>query len=147
MEISLRPAVESDIDFLVALRDATMREYLEQVGMPTTLEDYLNRIEYKFDCAEIVLLDHLPVGLFKAEYQPEKRCWYLIQIQIHPGYQNLKIGTQLIERLIARTEQQGTTLALSVIKTNPAYHLYQKLGFSKVAENQSEYLLERSPRR
>jgi len=142
MNIALRQAVESDIDFLVELRNSTMRDYLEEIGMPISLEDYLDRIHYRFDCAQIVTLDDVPIGLFKAEFQPENNLWYLIQIQIHPGYQNAKIGTHLIHSLIEKAKQSSANVGLSVIKTNPAYKLYQSLGFEKIGENQYEYELE-----
>ncbi|WP_159737592.1 GNAT family N-acetyltransferase [Vibrio atypicus] len=142
MNIALRQAVESDIDFLVELRNSTMRDYLEEIGMPISLEDYLDRIQYRFDCAQIVTLDDVPIGLFKAEFQPENNLWYLIQIQIHPGYQNAKIGTHLIHSLIEKAKQSSASVGLSVIKTNPAYKLYQSLGFEKIGENQYEYELE-----
>ncbi|TOQ41117.1 N-acetyltransferase, partial [Vibrio parahaemolyticus] len=38
MNISLRRASETDIPFLLLLRDKTMRRYLEEVGMPTSTE-------------------------------------------------------------------------------------------------------------
>jgi len=142
MNIALRQAVESDIDFLVELRNSTMRDYLEEIGMPISLEDYLDRIHYRFDCAQIVTLDDVPIGLFKAEFQPENNLWYLIQIQIHPGYQNAKIGTHLIHSLIEKAKLSSANVGLSVIKTNPAYKLYQSLGFEKIGENQYEYELE-----
>lgn len=142
MNISLRPALESDIDFLINLRDATMRDYLEQVGMPTNLDDYINRIQYKFDCAQIVTLDHVPVGLFKAEYQAEQNLWYLIQIQIHPGYQNASIGSDLMKNLLDTAHSTQSRVGLSVIKTNPAYQWYQRFGFKTVSETEYEYHLE-----
>lgn len=142
MNLSLRKAVESDLDFLINLRHATMRDHLEKAGMPTTYEAYVDRIQYKFECANIIILDDIPVGLFKAEYQPENNVWYLVQIQIHPGYQNASLGSQLIRSLIGKAQQTNAVVGLSVIKTNPAYKLYQRLGFEKVGENKFEYELE-----
>ena len=142
MNISLRPALESDIDFLVDLRNATMRDYLEQVGMPISLDDYLNRIQFKFECAQIITLDQVPIGLFKAEYQADQNLWYLIQIQIHPGYQNASIGSTLVKNLIEKAQASQSRVGLSVIKTNPAYQLYQRLGFKKISETEYEYNLE-----
>jgi len=142
MNISLRPALESDIDFLIDLRDATMRDYLEQMDMPVSYEDYLARIEYKFDCAQIVTLDEVPIGLFKAEHQAESKLWNIIQIQVHPAYQNSKIGSYLLKSVIDNARSAQGKVGLSVLKSNPAYQLYQRLGFEKVSEDQYEYQLE-----
>ncbi len=48
MEYSLRQAVDSDVDFLLNLRDITMGQYLKDCGMPRTKDAYLSRILYEF---------------------------------------------------------------------------------------------------
>lgn len=145
MNITLRPALESDLAFLIALRTNTMQQYLKQAGMPTDKEDFIQRIRYKFECANIVLVDEQPAGLFKAEYIESENMWYLIQIQIHPDFQNQKIGSYLIGRLIDKANLSHANVGLSVIKQNPAYALYTRLGFTKVGENAFEYELIKSP--
>jgi len=145
MDISLRKAVASDLDFLIELRNNTMRGYLKEAGIPTSLDAYLSRVQFKFEHAQIIILDGLPIGLFKAEYQEDNNRWDLIQIQVHPAYQNLKIGSVLIRALIQKARASRSCVALKVIKTNPAYRLYQRLGFERVAENNVEYELELQP--
>ena len=46
-----------DIPSLLSLRDETMRRYLEEVGMPTSIEEYEKRIRFEFSHAQIVELD------------------------------------------------------------------------------------------
>ncbi len=142
MNISFRRASEADIPFLLSLRDQTMRRYLEQVGMPTSKEEYEKRIRFEFACAKIVELNGAPIGLFKATYTAERNYWYLVQIQISPEYQGLKIGRKLILDLIAQAEITKAKVGLSVIETNPAKQLYLKLGFEIVKSSESEHLLE-----
>lgn len=141
MDISLRKALESDINFLIDLRDITMRPHLEQVGMPTTRDEYIKRISYEFDAAQVIELDGLPVGLFKVVYYEDINQWYIIQIQIHPGYQNLKIGSDLIRSITDKALHMGASVGLSVIKTNPALKLYLRLGFEQVSESEHEFNL------
>ena len=142
MDISLRPASEADIPFLLLLRDKTMRKYLEEVGMPTTEEEYEKRIRYKFAHAQIVELNGNPIGLFKAIYTVELNYWYLVQIQIAPEYQGLKVGSKLISDLIGKAGLTNSKVGLSVIKTNPAKQLYSKLGFKVVESSGVEHLME-----
>lgn len=142
MEFSLRKAVKSDLGFLTELRELTMRKYLEEVGMPTTSEAYLNRILYEFEHAQIVTVNEAPAGLFKFKFNEQANEWYLIQIQIHPAYQNHKIASRLISALIEKADLTGSGVGLSVIKTNPAQHLYSRLGFVQVGENKFEYLMK-----
>lgn len=147
MNISLRPANEADLMFLISLREQTMQRYLAEAGMPTDRADFIQRIRYKFECAQIVQLNNQPAGLFKAEFiEPENR-WYLIQIQIDPQFQNLKIGSFLINQLIEKANKTHAIVGLSVIKSNPALALYTRLGFEKVAENEFEYELLKQPTR
>ena len=142
MDISLRSANEADIPFLVSLRDQTMRKYLEMVGMPTTSEEYEKRIRYEFVNAQIVELKGIPIGLFKATYTEELNYWYLVQIQISPEHQGLKIGSKLITDLIGKAGLTNSKVGLSVIKTNPAKQLYSQLGFKVVESSGVEHLME-----
>ncbi|WP_413110368.1 N-acetyltransferase family protein [Thaumasiovibrio sp. DFM-14] len=142
MDISLRQANESDIPFLLSLRDKTMRQYLVEAGMPITTDEYEKRIRFEFAHAKIVELSGKPIGLFKAKYNQELNYWYLVQIQITPEFQGLKIGRKLILNLIVQAETTKSKVGLSVINTNPAKKLYLQLGFEVVKNSGYEYLME-----
>ncbi|EGR1275243.1 histone acetyltransferase [Vibrio parahaemolyticus] len=145
MEYSLRQAVDSDIDFLLNLRDITMGKYLKDCGMPRTKDAYLSRVLYEFEHAKIIEVEGSSAGLFKAKFNEGSNEWYLVQIQIHPNYQNQKIASSLISRLIDKANLTGSSVGLSVLKTNPAKHLYSRLGFVPVGENELEYLMQHKP--
>lgn len=87
MDIILRKAAKSDLDFLVNLRDLTMRKYLDEVGDPVTRKAYLERINYQFEDAKIIEIDNKAIGLFKVTYLSESNQLYIAQIQIEPEYQ------------------------------------------------------------
>ena len=70
------------------------------------------------------------------------------EIQIHPDHQNQKIGTQLLEDVMAKADQQGKSVVLSVgLKNEHAYRLYERLGFGRVGQNDTHYRLQRLPSR
>ncbi|WP_120510673.1 GNAT family N-acetyltransferase [Photobacterium salinisoli] len=142
MDTSLRRAVDEDLEFLISLRDKTMRQHLLAVGMPISREEYVKRILFEFDHAQIVELEGTPIGLFKAKFDEALNYWYIIQIQIEPSYQGLQIGSRLIQGLIEQARRTGASVGLSVIKTNPAKHLYLRLGFNVVDESGVEHLME-----
>ncbi|MGF1766245.1 GNAT family N-acetyltransferase [Enterovibrio makurazakiensis] len=142
MDIRLRKALNSDISFLMSLRKLTMQQYLEAVGMPTSDEAHLTRINYKFDCAEIITVSDIPVGLFKAEFIEDQNQWYLVQLQVHPDYQNRGIGYTVLERLLSCASESASRIRLSVLKTNPARDLYIRLGFEVVEQSDCEYIME-----
>ncbi|MGY2574456.1 GNAT family N-acetyltransferase [Vibrio sp. C8] len=145
MEFSLRKAVKTDVEFLIELRETTMGQYLREVGMPVGREAYLERVHYAFDQAEIIIINDVPSGLFKAQFNPEINEWYLVQIQLHPDYQGKGIAHRLISTLINKADSSGSTVGLSVIKTNPAQRLYSRLGFERVGETEFEYLMQYTP--
>jgi ribosomal protein S18 acetylase RimI-like enzyme len=139
MDISLRAATDSDIPFLIQLRELTMTEHLAAVGAPTSRDEYSKRVNYHFDGAQLIEVEGKTVGLFKTKFFADKNQWYLVQIQVHPDYQNHKIGSRLIKQLLSNAEQQGASVYLSVLKSNPAQHLYRHLGFQQIGENEFEY--------
>ena len=141
MQIDLKPACEDDIQFLLDLRVLTMGEYLEKDGILNTTEEILYRVKYNFEDAQLIQVGHKRVGLFKATYLEEKNQWYLVQIQIHPDFQNLNIGSYLVKNLIFKATQQNKSVGLGVLKSNPAFNLYKRLGFRIVEETNSEFEL------
>ncbi|WP_260260232.1 GNAT family N-acetyltransferase [Vibrio intestinalis] len=143
MEISLRKAKFSDLDFLMTLRDRTMREYLIGANMPISDEAYQKRIHYHFEHAQIIEYEGKSVGLYKATYDQDTNYWYLVQLQVLPEYQGKRIGSQLLEHLIDCATQTRSKVGLSVIKSNPARKLYSRHGFKVVEESESELLMRR----
>jgi len=138
MHINLIPAHEEDIQFLLDLRVLTMGMYLGKSGIPNTTEEHLYRIKYNFVDAQIIEYNSQKIGLFKASYLKESNQWYLFQIQIHPNFQNLKIGSHLVKALINKASQQGRSVGLSVLKNNPALSFYIRLGFKIIQETNDE---------
>ena len=139
MEYTLRAADNNDIEFLIALRDTTLKGYLSDMGAGTDRKSYVERVLLHYDAAQIVEVNGQRAGLFKAIYRAEKNEWYVVQIQIHPDFQNGKIGSRLLKGLIEKAKLQGANVALGVLKTNPAQKLYKRLGFKVVGENEWEY--------
>ena len=146
MQINLIPAHKEDIQFLLDLRVLTMGMYLEKSGIPNTTEEHLYRIKYNFIDAQIIEFNNQKIGLFKASYLKESNQWYLFQIQIHPDFQNLKIGSHLVKDLVNKASQQGRSVGLSVLKNNPAFGFYTKLGFEISQETDDEFELLLNPR-
>lgn len=79
--------------------------------------------------------------MFKASYLSDKKQCHLFQIQVHPEFQDQKIGSYLINNLIHKANEQGKDVGLSALKSNPAFNLYKKLGLKIVKENQHEFEL------
>jgi ribosomal protein S18 acetylase RimI-like enzyme len=82
------------------------------------------------------------VGILKVDRSgPE---WKIIQIQIEPELQGHGVGSMVLRQVITEAEAKEVSLALSVLKLNPAMALYERLGFSVVGEGVHEYEMRRS---
>lgn len=61
-------------------------------------------------------------------------------ISLLKEYRNYGIGTELMKRMLFELKKQGYKQAsLSVQKINYAVHIYKKLGFNIIDENDEEY--------
>ena len=65
-------------------------------------------------------------------------------IAVKPNYRNQGIGTQLLKKLISTSHKNSVkALCLSVDKRNPAVHLYQRVGFKVVGEEETAYTMKK----
>jgi ribosomal protein S18 acetylase RimI-like enzyme len=135
--ISLRPASDADVPFLIALRKQTMTAHFVASGVVPTEDDQRARVLHRFECAQIVEHDAKPVGLFKVAR--DGLDWQLIQIHLAPELQGRRVGEALVQGLIDESRAAGASLWLHVLHQNPARRLYERLGFRVVADGEYEY--------
>jgi len=68
------------------------------------------------------------------------------EIQIHPSHQNQGIGTRILMDTIAHAHGERKKVSLSVgLKNVRAFRLYQRLGFRKVADDETHNHLAFDP--
>ena len=142
MQLDRRPATEADIPFLLSLRRETMDVHLAASGESTTDESHVARVMYYFDCSEVLLRNGEPVGLFKVRRLPGE--WEIVQIQLIGRLQGQGLGRALLEEVLAEAAARHVDIKLSVLKANPARHLYARLGFELVGEDAHEYFMRRA---
>jgi ribosomal protein S18 acetylase RimI-like enzyme len=124
---SLRPANEDDINFLWALRQLTMKPYIQESYGWNDDEEYEYATE-RLMCTRIIHIENFDVGIVKIIEFPDHI--HLQQIQVHPEWSNQGIGTQIINDLIRQASKKNKTVRLYVLKNNPAKNLYTRLGFT-----------------
>ena len=142
-QISLRPAVEADIPWLLDLWHESMSPHFLAAGVPAALEQPLHRLMVRFGCASIVLFHGDPAGMLKVSQ--DDLAWTLVQVMLSPEHRNKGVGSFLIRSLIAEARAHGATLSLSVLKENPAFALYQRLGFNIMAEEPHAHTMRLAP--
>jgi ribosomal protein S18 acetylase RimI-like enzyme len=88
----------------------------------------------------IIESDGVHVGMIQLFDQPD--AVEIGEIQIQPSHQNQGIGSRVLKDTIARVHEQRKKVILSVaLKNDRAYRLYRRLGFQKVAENDTHNLM------
>ena len=154
MNIELRPFCTNDQDFLYRLYASTRLAEIAPFGWnPAQQEAFLrmqfNAQQQSYEMAyqgadhQVILLDSHPVG--RILVHRENNAHVLVDIALLDEYRNRGIGTRLLQQLISSTAQQGVPLRLQVIKSNPALHLYQRLGFVKTGAEGMHFQMEIKP--
>jgi GNAT superfamily N-acetyltransferase len=90
---------------------------------------------------EIITSGSEDVGWMQSSIQDEAR--FLEQIFIDAAFQRRGIGTGIIYRLIDRANRADQPVTLGVVKTNPARHLYERLGFRITHEDDRKFYMRR----
>jgi len=92
---------------------------------------------------QIIELADTAIGIQVVEREHD--CIRLVQLFIRPEYQRRGIGSRLIERLLAEARSARLPMRLRVLRVNPAFALYQRMGFNVVEATPERYFMEHSP--
>jgi ribosomal protein S18 acetylase RimI-like enzyme len=135
MDVQLRAYQSQDFDFARRLYFETMRERIErlfgwdQAHQEASFADWFNPNE-----VSIVMADGWDVGW--VQQRPDSESIFLVSIYITPSMQGKGIGTQVIQTLLDLARQRHQAVTLAVMKINPAFALYQRLGFQVTHEDE-----------
>ena len=140
MTITFRKANTADYEWLLSLREMTMDPHIAASGITPTLDKHEAAVKRDFEAAQIVVQQGTDIGMLKL--LRTKPIWKLSQIQIVPEHQGKGIGEQILRRVLADAAQHVDTVALSVLKANPARALYERLGFIIVESSGKAYYME-----
>lgn len=143
--VSLRPATADDSEFAYRTTRETMREYVLATWGAWNEEEARQRASENIaaGATQVVVLEGTPIGIHVVKREPD--AIRLLQIFIRPEYQRRGIGSQLIERLLAEARGARLPLRLRVLRVNPAFALYQRMGFRVVEATPERYFMEHPP--
>ncbi|MFD2158303.1 GNAT family N-acetyltransferase [Rubritalea tangerina] len=89
-----------------------------------------------FDSQNTSIIKHNSEDIGMLKVQRHDDFIYLADILIKPEFQNRGLGTSLILELISEAKQKNIPLKLRVLRVNPVRSLYDRLGFTVVAEDE-----------
>jgi GNAT superfamily N-acetyltransferase len=154
MPVTLRTECPKDDLFLFDLYSSTRLDELavldwtaSQQEMFLKMQSNARRQYYKtkFPDAhgQIVLLNDHPIGrIMVMRWDDEIR---LLDIALLPEYRNAGIGTALIRKIIDEANETGKPVRLHVQRFSRAVRLYERLGFARISDTGTYFVMEWSP--
>ena len=157
--VRLRTIVAADLPFLSALYASTRMDEVNQVDWPQEQKTAFLEQQFQaqhqhyqqhFADAEFLLIEQYTQKGEQSQWQPIGRLYLdersdeirLIDIALMTGYRNQGLGTNLLQQLFAIAASRDLAVRIHVEKNNPAYRLYQRLGFGMLEDKGVYDLLE-----
>lgn len=146
---SIRP---DDEPLLFQIYASTRQEELAPVPWTPAEKDAFLRMQFnaqhryyqeQFPDAsfQLVLLGGQPAGrLYLHRRENELN---IIDIALLPAYRNAGLGTALLREVLAEADAVNKPVRIHVECFNPALRLYERLGFSRIADTGVYFLMER----
>ncbi|MED4584486.1 GNAT family N-acetyltransferase [Brevibacillus choshinensis] len=139
------PVCADDQPFLFHLFSTTRFDEISSWGFDQKMAEQFLRMQweaqtqsYQFQFPamdhRIILADNKNVGRIIVEMT--SHVLHLVDISLLPALRNQGIGTRMLQELQREAVQQKKTLSLSVLVSNPAKRLYDRLGFSVVSQDE-----------
>lgn len=152
MEHGLRAAQPEDQEFLFRLYASTRPEVSGLGWSAQQLESFLRmqfnaqqrwyQTTYPGSEHSIIMVNDALVG--RMLVSSGNASVTLVDISLLPEYRSHGIGGALIRALIQTAAAKGQAVTLQVLRTNPAQHLYQRLGFGVTGQDDM-YLQMKTP--
>ena len=131
-------ALNDDRSYLFDLRKLTMVAHLEREGLYLSDDQFRLRVDDKYECAYLIVSSGEKIGVINYQEFVEKIV--IMQIQIHPDFQGRGFGQRVIKQILDSSRTKS--VELSVLKSNPAISLYERIGFSITGEDENEFFME-----
>lgn len=130
----LRRPTTSEAERLYAIHRLAMRALVEQVYGPW--DDDVQRPRHEawlaLPTVRVIERDGNVAGAIDVQWESDHA--FLSRIELGPTCQGQGLGTEVITDLLAEAAARNLEVRLEVWDVNPAVRLYERLGFTRVAE-------------
>lgn len=139
---TLRPATDADHAWLRAMKELTMRPYVEQTWgrWEAAVQDEHFRRGYASGDWQVIVAKGADAGLLSVQRRADEI--FLGLIEIHPRHQRQGLGTRILRQLQSEAAASARPLRLRVLRVNPARRLYERLGFTVTGESATHTMME-----
>ena len=142
--VTLRATTPDDRSFLLTVFASTRTDELAALGWDPAQSEVFIQMQFsaqqqnysaRYPTAEnsIILLGKRPIGRMLVERT--EQAIELVDIALLAEHRSSGIGSFLIRGLLDEARAARKSVRLSVYKLNPAVRLYERLGFSLIAED------------
>jgi len=149
--ISLRAAAPEDAEFLYQVYAHTRYQELEHAPWTPQQVDAFLRMQFQAQAThyqtyypntsyDLVLVNGEPAGRLSVSREPGHLI--IMDIAILPSFRGLGIGTILLRQTLDEAAAHHQRATIHVEKENPARRLYERLGFTQIAEDGIYYEME-----
>ena len=143
MDVHLRAYREQDFGFARQLYFETMRWAIERLfGWDQAHQEASFGGWFHPDEASIIVVDGVDVGWIQQH--EEGGAISLGSIYIKPEMQRRGIGTRVIQMFLELGRARSQPVTLAVMKINPAFVLYERLGFRITHEDEPKIYMRRN---
>ena len=143
--VALRPTRPEDDQFLMELFASTRAPELAFLSFDENQRELFLSMQFRAQSQQyaarcphaqhsIVLDNDTPIGRIIVD-RSEKE-FTLVDVALLTEYRNYGIGTRLIEDLLKEARTEGKPVRLHVFSSNPAIHLYERMGFARTGGDQ-----------
>lgn len=138
--LSYRKANAADMEWAYQLFKKGLQTYIEQTwGWNELFQHHSFMENIPPTHFTIVSTEGRDIGGYFLK--PYESHLYLDMLLIKPQHQNHGHGTQIIRHLQQSANEQQLPIKLNVLKVNPAFRFYHRLGFSVESEDEFRYRL------
>lgn len=139
----LRPATDTDYDFLWRVASTTMRGYVEAIwGWDEAWQERRYRGNFDACSWRVIVVDGQDAGGLQAESRPSDGDLFLENVYLLPPFQGRGVGNAVVRSLMADAQAEGVPLTLNVLRSNPdALRLYERLGLRVVGSNEERFFM------
>jgi ribosomal protein S18 acetylase RimI-like enzyme len=143
MTIDLRPACSDDYAFALKLYVEAIRPlacaWIKWIDADQTAEF---ASLWRRDDTRIITLDGQDIGWVEFRWTGDEL--FLKQLYIKPTHQRRGIGSRVMRLLLEERRGMAKSMALFVLKNNPASRFYEQHGFKVIHETHSTLVMRRA---
>ena len=145
MDIKFIKCTLDDFDFLFKLKKENFKKYVDNIwgwNDNDQIERLRIDLEENLEQKNVIIYNDTKVGVFSF-YMIENNVCRINEINILKEYQNLGIGSYILENKLKENSDKNIRTILQVLKDNPALNLYKRLGFRIYDETETHYKMEK----